>query len=132
MVTRNGNPSGSSSRLLAPLPVRSTDGNHTKLNERNRAHIQKAVDDGKNISGLLADALGTVSLADVEKSNLHSILSFAQELQKYTWHNEFTIGLVGDSGVGKSSLINSLLGVKDLAITVSYYIARAKDVWVLT
>lgn len=128
MVTRNGNPSGLSSVLPAPPPVRSANDNHSKGNGSDRARIQKAVDDGKNISGLLADALGAVSLADIEESNLHSILLLAQELQEYTWPIEFTIGLVGDSGVGKSSLINSLLGVKDLATTVSSCTARAKYV----
>lgn len=58
------------------------------------------MNEGKNISGLLADILRQSSLADNEESNLHQVLSFAEELRNYQSPVEFTIGLVGDSGVG--------------------------------
>ena len=57
---------------------------------------------GRNISETLADQLGQSSLASDEESNLNQILSLAEELRHYQSPVEFTIGLVGDSGVGKS------------------------------
>ncbi|CAG8958124.1 hypothetical protein HYFRA_00000470 [Hymenoscyphus fraxineus] len=80
-------------------------------------HIKDAIDQGKDISGVLADALQRTSLADHDRPNLQRILKLAEELRHYQSPVEFTIGLIGDSGVGKSSLINCLLGSKNLAKT---------------
>ncbi|CAG8972215.1 hypothetical protein HYALB_00010994 [Hymenoscyphus albidus] len=80
-------------------------------------HIKDAIEQGKEISGVLADALQR-TLADHDRPNLQRILKLAEELRHYQSPVEFTIGLIGDSGVGKSSLINCLLGSKNLAKTV--------------
>jgi len=68
----------------------------------NDRHIQDAINTGKKISGGLAEILRQSSLAENEESNLHQILSLADELRNYQSPVEFTIGLVGDSGVGMS------------------------------
>lgn len=99
-MTRHGEPSGSSTLLQAPLPVRPAAGVPLTANENNERHIRNAVNEGKNISALLADILKQSSLADNEESNLHQILSLAEQLRHYQSPVEFTIGLVGDSGVG--------------------------------
>jgi hypothetical protein len=99
-MSRHGEPSGLSSLLQAPLPVRPAPNVSSTASENNDRHIQNAMNEGKNISGLLADILRQSSLADNEESNLHQVLSLAEELRNYQSPVEFTIGLVGDSGVG--------------------------------
>jgi hypothetical protein len=56
---------------------------------------------GKDISESLADILRQSSLADNEESKLHEVLSLAEELRNYQSPAEFTIGFVGDTGVGE-------------------------------
>lgn len=99
-MTRNSAPSHSSSLLQAPMSVRAASSASSTANENDNRHIRNAVNSGKDISGLLADTLKQSSLADNEESNLHLILSLAEELHHYESPVEFTIGLVGDSGVG--------------------------------
>jgi hypothetical protein len=99
-MTRHAEPSGSSSLLRAPLPVRPAPDRPSPANEHNERRVRNAVNEGKNISGLLADILRQSSLADNEESNLHQILSLAEQLRNYQSPVEFTIGFVGDSGVG--------------------------------
>jgi hypothetical protein len=99
-MTLHGEPSGSSSLLQVPLPVRTVPAVSFTANENNDRHVRNATNEGKNISGLLADILQQSSLADNEESNLHQVLSLAVQLRNYQSPVEFTIGLVGDSGVG--------------------------------
>lgn len=64
-------------------------------------NIQDAIEEGKYISGVLADALKRTSLADQDRPQLQRILELAEELRRYQSPVEFTIGLIGDSGVGE-------------------------------
>jgi hypothetical protein len=90
------------------------------------ALIRNAVSTGTAISGILADELRQGALVNNQEHNLQDALTLAEQLRNYQSPVEFTIGLVGDSGVGKcliharttsdsnqfagkSSLINSLL-----------------------
>ncbi|KAH8590098.1 hypothetical protein B0O99DRAFT_635601 [Bisporella sp. PMI_857] len=116
-MTRHIEATGPSDLLQTPLAVRTAPGVSLTQNESNDQHIRNAINEGKNISGLLADNLKRSSLADNEESNLFQVLSLAGELRNYQSPVEFSIGLVGDSGVGKSSLINSLLDTENLAKT---------------
>jgi hypothetical protein len=68
--------------------------------QRVQRAVSKAVSVGKSISGLLSDALEQSSLARNEDSNLHILVELAAGLQNYQSPIEFTIGFVGDSGVG--------------------------------
>lgn len=104
-MTRQAEPSGSSSNpLRTALPVRPLPDNSVPVNEDGEEHIRKAVSEGKNISALLTDILRQSSLADNAESNLHQILALAEQLRSYQSPVEFTIGFVGDSGVGMYKL----------------------------
>jgi hypothetical protein len=100
IMTRHSEPRGPPTLLQVPLPVRPAPDVPLTANENNERHLQNAVNEGKNISALLADILKQSSLADNEESNLHQILLLAEQLHNYQSPVEFTIGLVGDSGVG--------------------------------
>lgn len=63
--------------------------------------IKKAVDDGRGIGASLADSLRQNILANDETTNLRAIVQLAEELRNFQSPVEFTIGLVGTSGVGK-------------------------------
>lgn len=63
------------------------------------ALIQNAVSRGTNISATLANGLRQGHVAD--SVDLRKILSLADELRNYQSPVEFTIGVVGDVGVGK-------------------------------
>lgn len=101
-MTRINEPRGSVNLLSVSLPVRpmEPDSPPTVDGGRNEC-IADAVSAGKNISGFLADALKQSTLAGDEDSNLHQLVRRAEELCRYQSPVEFTIGLVGDSGVGK-------------------------------
>jgi len=99
-MTRLSRPGGLSNPLHDSLPVRSTVSSSTANGEYND-RIQNAVSTGKHISGFLADALKQSTLANNEESNLHLVVTLAEELRNYQSPVEFTIGLIGDSGVGK-------------------------------
>lgn len=64
------------------------------------AFIEQAVSTGRTISETLANELRHGDFANDEESNLRNILTLADELRNYQSPVEFTIGLVGDSGVG--------------------------------
>lgn len=101
-MTRRITPGRPSNSLHGPLAIRSTDvASSSTANGNNNDCIRNAVSAGKDISGLLADALMQSTLANNEESNLHLILTLAEELRNYQSPVEFTIGLVGDSGVGR-------------------------------
>jgi hypothetical protein len=119
-MTRVHEPAGSSNPIHPSLPVRSAVvAPAPSANENNNNCVRNAVAAGKSISGFLADTLKQSALASNDESNLHLVVTLAEELRNYQSPVEFTIGLIGDSGAGKSSLINSLLNTKDLAKTVS-------------
>lgn len=63
--------------------------------------LQDAVEEGHAISTTLSDALKGLHLAADQQSQLYAILSTADELQNFESPAEFTVGFVGDSGVGE-------------------------------
>ncbi|OBT38703.1 hypothetical protein VE00_10646 [Pseudogymnoascus sp. WSF 3629] len=116
--TEGGGPSNATGSSLpfrqrgqeAPIPISRRD---------IEVRIENAVSSGRTISETLADELRHGDFANDEENNLRPILTLAEELRNYQSPVEFTIGVVGDSGVGKSSLINSLLNVQRLAKAVA-------------
>ncbi|RFU26950.1 hypothetical protein B7463_g9389, partial [Scytalidium lignicola] len=116
-MTRRVEPVNPSPPFSMPLRARLADSAASSTagignGNSNEEYIQKAVSVGKEISGSLGDVLRQSILANNEESHLHQILALADELRSYQSPVEFTIGIIGDSGVGKSSLINSLLDAK--------------------
>ncbi|KAH6682253.1 hypothetical protein F5X68DRAFT_242891 [Plectosphaerella plurivora] len=65
----------------------------------------------------LADVLGSGRLHLDQDADMYRLKKEAEELARFEIAATRTVGLVGDSGVGKSSLINSLLDYESLART---------------
>lgn len=106
-MTQTNQPVNSNNTLRPVLPVRTPGGASLTTNEHVDQYAQNTVNEGKKISALLADVLKTSSVAGNAESNLQLVLSLAEELRNYQSPVEFSIGLVGDSGVGR--LNNDLL-----------------------
>jgi ATPase subunit of ABC transporter with duplicated ATPase domains len=81
----------------------------------NQPHFQRGFAQAKQAVGKLAEVLGSGSLHNEPDSTMRRLRDKALELSTFQCPSTRTIGFVGDSGVGKSSLLNSLLHTKDLA-----------------
>ncbi|KFY44636.1 hypothetical protein V495_03340 [Pseudogymnoascus sp. VKM F-4514 (FW-929)] len=79
--------------------------------------IQNALKKGLNIAMQTADALENARLSLVDGDNLPDLIHDAKALCKFEASDTRTVAILGDSGEGKSSLINSLLHYPDLAKT---------------
>lgn len=103
-MSRSSQSAGPSNRFPSTLPRRPSLVSSVTLdndeNSGDNGSITSAVSAGKRISGSLVDALRRSTLVDNEESNLNQVLALAEELRDYQSPVEFTIGLVGDSGVG--------------------------------
>jgi hypothetical protein len=78
--------------------------------------FEVAVETASNIARLIEDLLKRMP----EKTNRqppYQLLLQAEELTKYRCPTEKLVGLIGDSGAGKSSSLNSIMGQRDLAKT---------------
>jgi putative ribosome biogenesis GTPase RsgA len=67
----------------------------------------------------MANVLSSSNLHQENGSSVASLYQQATELQKFQLPSSQIIGLIGTSGVGKSSLINRLLDQGKLAMEVS-------------
>ncbi|PGH23258.1 hypothetical protein AJ80_02674 [Polytolypa hystricis UAMH7299] len=83
------------------------------------ASFQSKLRDGINIARTIRNVLHGSELASERGSGLNNILRTATELSEYNAPTTRTVALVGNSGQGKSSLINSLLDEVELAKTGS-------------
>ncbi|RSL47210.1 hypothetical protein CEP54_013522 [Fusarium duplospermum] len=79
--------------------------------------FQQAFRDAKQLMSTIEGVLGSSSLHNSPESTIHRLHDEAGELARFEYPSTRTVGFVGDSGVGKSSLLNSLLDVKGLART---------------
>ncbi|KAK4220911.1 hypothetical protein QBC38DRAFT_493173 [Podospora fimiseda] len=77
--------------------------------------FQKLFSDAKTLISRVSGVLGSRSLRHDETPELHRLCGRAQELASFECAATRTVAFVGDSGVGKSSVLNSLLDVKGLA-----------------
>lgn len=100
-MTRHSESAGPSNPTNSGLAFRQRDqGAPSPSPHRNiEASIENAVSTGRTISETLTDTLR--DFANDEDNNLRPILKLAEELHNYQSPVEFTIGVVGDSGVGK-------------------------------
>lgn len=139
MAAANGFQSDSDSSEVQLTPTTSYSPSTIPLDWRPNPlvndRLQDAVEEGHFVSATISDALKDLTIAADQQSQLYSILNLADELRNFESPAEFTVGFIGDSGVGeyksywvldccnniwtgKSSLINALLDESDLAQTV--------------
>ncbi|KAL6408246.1 hypothetical protein AUP68_08100 [Ilyonectria robusta] len=79
--------------------------------------FQQAFGDAKMLMSNIRDVLGSTSLHSDPESTMQRLHKEAGDLACFKYPSTRTVGFVGDSGVGKSSLLNSLLDFQDLART---------------
>ncbi|TGJ78173.1 hypothetical protein E0Z10_g10588 [Xylaria hypoxylon] len=77
--------------------------------------FQKALRDTKGLMTELADVLGSSAVHNEPDSVMQRLHSQAENLSQFECPSRRIVGFVGDSGAGKSSLLNSLLDCHDLA-----------------
>jgi energy-coupling factor transporter ATP-binding protein EcfA2 len=78
--------------------------------------FQKAIIKGRNIAKSIFEALSEVTAINQLKE-IQEIRTEAERLSRFTLDKTRIIGLLGSSGEGKSSLINSLLGLPEISPT---------------
>ncbi|KAI5461911.1 hypothetical protein BGZ63DRAFT_423233 [Mariannaea sp. PMI_226] len=83
----------------------------------NDPSFQQAFRDAKRLMARMHRELGSSSIHSDPDSTMQRLHKEAGELANFTYPSTRTVGFVGDSGVGKSSLLNSLLDFKGLART---------------
>ncbi|KAF2026367.1 hypothetical protein EK21DRAFT_115930 [Setomelanomma holmii] len=79
------------------------------------AEVQEALADARTLTRRIATVLSSSSLHHENGSSIQNLHQQATRLENFQLPSSRIVGLVGDSGVGKSSLINSLLDKSDLA-----------------
>jgi hypothetical protein len=77
--------------------------------------FQQALHDAKNLMTDLSNVLASSRLHREPDSKMKKLYEEALELSTFQCPSTRTVGFVGDSGAGKSSLINSLLHIQGLA-----------------
>jgi hypothetical protein len=83
------------------------------------AEVQDALANARMLPKRLATVLSSSNLHRENGSSIRKLYQQAEKLNQFELPSSRIVGLVGDSGVGKSSLINSLLDKSDLARAVS-------------
>lgn len=77
--------------------------------------FQQSFSSAKHLMANLVGVLASSSLHNEPDSAMQRLYQQAIDLSRFQYPSTRTMGLVGDSGVGKSSLINSLLDIEGLA-----------------
>ncbi|KAJ6789790.1 hypothetical protein PWT90_02340 [Aphanocladium album] len=80
----------------------------------NSAEFQSALLDAKAVAQKLADVLSSSTLHQEEESAVHRLYNDSLTLANFRPSETRTVGFVGGTGVGKSSVLNSLLDEMDL------------------
>ncbi|KAF5974290.1 hypothetical protein FBULB1_7849 [Fusarium bulbicola] len=79
--------------------------------------FQGAFRDAKQLMSNIQSVLGSSNVHEGSESTMRKLYEEAGKLAAFEYPATRTVGFVGDSGVGKSSLLNSLLDTKGLART---------------
>jgi ABC-type multidrug transport system fused ATPase/permease subunit len=85
----------------------------------NMAEVQEALANARTVASRISDVLGSSNLHRENGSSIQRLYQQAKNLEDFQLPPSRIVGLVGDSGMGKSSLINSLLDKAGLARAVS-------------
>lgn len=83
------------------------------------SRVQEALKNARNITGRVARFLSGSNMHQEQGSSIQTMYQQATRLSTFEPSSCRVVGLVGDSGVGKSSLINSLLDKMEFARAVS-------------
>ncbi|KAJ5212368.1 uncharacterized protein N7498_004014 [Penicillium cinerascens] len=102
----NARPSDLREEELPPAPVY-------------KSRLQDSLKDVKRELGILADMMGISRLSEEHSSDLHALYRDTKKMSMFKYPDTRTVGFIGDSGVGKSSLINSLLDQRSLSLSSS-------------
>ncbi|KAI1423392.1 hypothetical protein F5Y12DRAFT_757515 [Xylaria sp. FL1777] len=90
--------------------------NEAPPNDRfNLPSFQKALHDTRRSMTELVNVLGSSAVHNEPDSVMERLHNQAKNLSQFECPSKRTVGFVGDSGAGKSSLLNSLLDCRDLA-----------------
>ncbi|KAF5668081.1 hypothetical protein FHETE_5347 [Fusarium heterosporum] len=79
--------------------------------------FQQAFRNAKQLMSNIKTVLGSSNIHNESESTMRKLHQEAGRLAVFQYPATRTVGFVGDSGVGKSSLLNSLLDIKSLART---------------
>ncbi|KAF5644498.1 hypothetical protein F52700_2498 [Fusarium sp. NRRL 52700] len=79
--------------------------------------FQAAFRNAKQLMSSIQSVLGSSNVHEASESTMRKLHEEAGKLAAFEYPATRTVGFVGDSGVGKSSLLNSLLDTKGLART---------------
>ncbi|KAJ5613921.1 hypothetical protein N7528_007575 [Penicillium herquei] len=79
------------------------------------ARLQDQVKEVKSELASLATSIGSSALVHDKSSSLYAHYQKVKKASKFEYPEIRTVGFIGDSGVGKSSLINSLLDQRGLS-----------------
>ncbi|KIX08785.1 uncharacterized protein Z518_03442 [Rhinocladiella mackenziei CBS 650.93] len=79
--------------------------------------FQRELAHSRDLVGDLVNILASSSLHNESESRIRTLYLQAVDLSRFQHPSTRTVGLVGDSGVGKSSLLNSLLDFEGFART---------------
>jgi hypothetical protein len=88
--------------------------------------VQDALASARALPKRLVAVLSSSNLYRKNGSSIRKLYQQATKLSEFELPSSRIVGLVGDSGVGKSSLINSLLDKSDLARAVSSFMTYTK------
>ncbi|KAI8626695.1 hypothetical protein F5Y19DRAFT_445793 [Xylariaceae sp. FL1651] len=81
--------------------------------------FQRVFREAKTLMHELVDILGSSEVHNQPDSVMQRLHGQAQDLARFQCPSSRTVGFIGDSGAGKSSLLNSLLDCRDLIRTSS-------------
>lgn len=99
---RVGSPSTSGSNSANPQNSRSKSAEDRPVEHPYfKPEFQEALETGKIIAGKLHRELQKVEIARIEDEHIPRLIKQAIELNTFNSPNVCTIGIVGDSGVGK-------------------------------
>ncbi|PLN80725.1 hypothetical protein BDW42DRAFT_170368 [Aspergillus taichungensis] len=79
------------------------------------SQLQNGLGEVKNLLGEIANTMCLSGLTDDPNTSLHKLHNETKKASEFRYPETRTVGLIGDSGVGKSSVINSLLDQANLA-----------------
>lgn len=85
--------------------------------------VQEALSNARELTGRIRALLSSSTMTHEHGSSIQALHNQAVTLDEFQLPSSRIIGLVGDSGAGKSSLINSLLDKSELARAVSNHSA---------